>query len=57
MNEDGSLFSLMKLKRLGLYNGYGMKEVAKVRAATALASLSEFRDTMTWNGDLLYVSF
>ena len=53
INEDGSLFDLMQLKRLGIANAFGVQHIPKISAAYSLAQYSDIRDTMDFRGDLL----
>ena len=53
VNDTGSLFKLLNLKRLQLSNGYDVRKSGKMKAALALASSPHTLDNMNFDGNLV----
>lgn len=53
VNEDGSLFELLKFKRLGVSSALNVNKMRKMRAAVKLAVDPHFRDQMDFKGNLM----
>lgn len=53
VDAQKTLFSSMRLKRYGLYDLYGLRDLSRMRAATVLTSSPVYTETMTFHGDLL----
>ena len=53
MNDDGALFALLKLKRLGIGSAFNVGKMRRMRAAVQLASDQYFMNQMDYKGNLV----
>ena len=51
VDNNGSLFQALRLKRLGVHNMFGIKDMSRMKAAVALSSNQYFNDTRNFQGD------